>query len=254
MFMSVIDNSHTSARYGELAGARVMITGLSPDHGVDIARAFADHKTRIVLQTATPEAPDTTALVAMLAESAHEIQVFGDTISTTAAAQKFTQSGTQALGGVDAVVNLIAITQKELTELAASGSLEAVEAFIAEKLAPALAITRIAANRMRTTLCEGLILNIVALPDGMSEKAASIGNIVRATLATITRREAEAWAGSGIRINAVGPRARLPGERPSAALASEPEVAAVALYLASSRARQLSGHVFDAEGSLTRCE
>jgi NAD(P)-dependent dehydrogenase (short-subunit alcohol dehydrogenase family) len=254
MFMSVIDNSHTSTRYGELAGARVVITGLSPDHGVDIARAFADHKTRLVLQTPTPEAPDTTALVAMLAESAHEIQVFGDAITTTAAAQKFTQAGTQALGGVDAVINLVAITKQDLAELAKSGSLEAIETFVAEKLAPALAITRIAANRMRVTQCEGLILNIVALPDGMSEKAASIGNIVRATLATITNREAQAWAGDGIRINAVGPRAHLPGERPSAALASEPEIAAVALYLASSRARQLSGHVFDAEGSLTRCE
>jgi NAD(P)-dependent dehydrogenase (short-subunit alcohol dehydrogenase family) len=254
MFMSVIDNSHTSARYGELAGARVMITGLSPDHGVDIARAFADHKTRLVLQTPTPEAPETTALVAMLAESAHEIQVFGDAITTTGAAQRFTQAGTQALGGVDAVINLVAVTQHELAELTKSGSLEAIEAFIAEKLAPALAITRIAANRMRVTMCEGLILNIVALPDAMTEKAASIGNIVRATLATITKREAQVWACDGIRINAVGPRAHLPGERPGAALASEPEIAAVALYLASSRARQLSGHVFDAEGSLTRCE
>jgi NAD(P)-dependent dehydrogenase (short-subunit alcohol dehydrogenase family) len=254
MFMSVIDNSHTSARYGELAGARVIITGLSPSHGVDIARAFADHKTRLVLQTPCPEAPDTTALVAILAETAHEITVFGDEITTAAAAQKFTQSGTQALGGVDAVINLIAITQLELNELAKAASLEAVEAFVAEKLAPALAITRIAANRMRVTMSEGLILNIVALPDGLTEKTANIGNIVRATLAAITRREAQTWAGNGIRVNAVGPRAHLPGERPSATLASEPEIAAVALYLASSRARQLSGHVFDAEGSLTRCE
>jgi 3-oxoacyl-[acyl-carrier protein] reductase len=31
-------------------------------------------------------------------------------------------------------------------------------------------------------------------------------------------------------------------------MTSEPEVAALALYLASKRGRNLSGHVFDAEG------
>jgi NAD(P)-dependent dehydrogenase (short-subunit alcohol dehydrogenase family) len=251
MFMSVIDNNLTSARYGELAGARVMISGLSPNHGVDIARAFADHKARLIVQTATPEAPDTTALVAMLAETAHEIQVYGDDLSLTAAAQKFAQVGSQAYGGVDVVINLMTMTAAETAGLA---SLEDIESFVATKLSAATAVTRITANRMRLTMTEGLILNVVSLPERLNGGAGMISNIVRSALATMTRREAETWAGNGIRINAVGPRANMPGEKVTAALASEPEIAAVALYLASKRARQLSGHVFDAEGSLTRCE
>ncbi len=250
MFMSVIDNSATSARYGELAGARIMITGLSTTHGVDIARAFADHKARLVLQTAPADAPETTALVAILAESAHEIKLFDEAIADTGAATRFAQTGTQTFGSVDAVVNIIPVARAELSRLQ---SIDDIEAFIAGKLATALTDSQIAANRMRLMLTEGLILNVVVMPDAVSGGAAIVARMLRAELAAMTRRLAETWAGSGIRINAIGPQASLPGEKPSAALASEPEMAAVALYLASKRARGLSGHVFDAEGALTTC-
>jgi NAD(P)-dependent dehydrogenase (short-subunit alcohol dehydrogenase family) len=249
MFMSVIDNSLTSARYGELAGARVMITGLSPDHGVDIARAFADHKARLVLQTVGAELPETTAVVAILAESAHEITLFDEPLDSETA-QRIAQTGTQTYGGLDAVINLIAVRTSEMADLA---SVEDIEAFIASKLTAAAVITKIAANRMRLTLTEGLILNVVVMPEAASGRTALVAGMLRAALATMTRREAETWAGNGIRINAIGPRATMPGEKSVAALASEPEMAAVALYLASKRARSLSGHIFDAEGSLTRC-
>lgn len=250
MFMSVIDNNLTSARYGELAGARVMISGLSPEYGVDIARAFADHKARLVLQSASALEPETTAIVAMLAETAHEIKLFDEPLDTAAAAQRFAQNGTQSFGSVDAVINVIAVRASDLAGLA---SMEEIEDFVAGKLEAAAVITRTAANRMRLMLSEGLILNIVVVAEPMGRSAALIAGILRSALAAMTRKEAEAWAGSGIRINAIGPRVPMPGDKSAAALASEPEMAAVALYLASKRARGLSGHVFDAEGALTKC-
>lgn len=250
MFMSVIDNNLTSARYGELAGARVMISGLSPEHGVDIARAFADHKARLVLQSASASEPETTAVVAMLAETANEIKLFDEPLDTVAAAQRFAQNGTASFGSVDAVINVIPVRASDLAGLA---SMEDIEDFVAGKLEAAAAITRIAANRMRLMLSEGLILNIVVVAEPLGRSAALIAGILRSALAAMTRKEAKAWAGSGIRINAIGPRVPMPGEKVTAALASEPEMAAVALYLASKRARGLSGHVFDAEGALTKC-
>ena len=250
MFMSVIDNNLTSARYGELAGARVMITGLSPAHGVDIARAFADHKARLVLQTALATDPETTAVLALLAETAHEIKVFDEPLMSAGDAQKLAQSGTQTFGSIDAVINLIPV---ETSEMAGLASLDDIEGFVAAKLQAALAITRVAANRMRLMMTEGLILNVVVMPDTMSPGAQLISGILRSALAAMTRTEAETWAGNGIRINAIGPRAAMPGDKKAMALASEPEMAAVALYLASKRARGLSGHVFDAEGALTTC-
>ena len=51
--------------YPELAGKRVLITGLTRSCGVDIARAFAEHKGRLVLQFAEEsEATETMAEIA----------------------------------------------------------------------------------------------------------------------------------------------------------------------------------------------
>jgi NAD(P)-dependent dehydrogenase (short-subunit alcohol dehydrogenase family) len=60
----------------------------------------------------------------------------------------------------------------------------------------------------------------------------------------MTREQAEAWAGRGIRFNAVTPETALgdPGVR----LTGEADVASLALYLASNKAKALSGCVFEA--------
>jgi NAD(P)-dependent dehydrogenase (short-subunit alcohol dehydrogenase family) len=61
----------------------------------------------------------------------------------------------------------------------------------------------------------------------------------------MTRSLAQEWAGKAIRFNAIAPQvAQLPGDR---AVASEPDVAALASYLASGHGKELSGHVFEAE-------
>lgn len=250
MFMSVIDNSLTSARYGELAGVRVLVSGLSAAHGVDIARAFADHKARLIVQSDTASSPEGTEVMAMLSETAHEIKVFDESLAVRGSAQRFAQTASQAFGSLDTAINIIPVSAAEITGLS---DLEQIEDFVARKLEPALAITRTSANRMRLMLTEGLVLNVLMVSGPTGRSGGLVLQMLRSALAGITRKEAEAWAGSGIRINAIAPKTSLPGETGAAALASEPEMAAVALYLASKRARGLSGHVFDAEGALTTC-
>ena len=50
MLMSAIEGLKYAPSYPELAGKRILITGLSAGLGVDIARAFADARCRLVLQ------------------------------------------------------------------------------------------------------------------------------------------------------------------------------------------------------------
>ena len=50
MLMSVIEEARSAPAYPELAGKRVLVTEVSSSCGVDIARAFADHKARLILQ------------------------------------------------------------------------------------------------------------------------------------------------------------------------------------------------------------
>ena len=183
MLMSVIDNSLTSSRYGELAGARVLITGLTPAAGVDIARAFADHKARLVVGMSETD-EEATAVVAMLAETASELAQLDGYSGDTAGAQRLTQSASQVFGGLDAVVNIVTI---DASEIAGLESLEEIEGLASRKLSPILEISRIAANRMRVLMTEGSILNIVILTGPISSGAALVGGYLRSALATMTR-------------------------------------------------------------------
>ena len=76
MLMSVIEEAQSAPAYPELADKRILITGITSDCGIDIARAFADHKTRLVLQFA--EASESMqAIVEIAAPTAVETVAFG---------------------------------------------------------------------------------------------------------------------------------------------------------------------------------
>ncbi len=247
MFMSVVTHAPNVPVYAELAGARVLITGLSAVAGVDLARAFADHKCRLVLQTAD-EGPEIDALTTLLAEAAAETQIFTTNIDDGDAAVRFAQGPAQAFGGLDAAINLITVTADDI---AGRTSLEQIEDLVSQKLLSATLMARVIANRMRLTLTEGLVLNVVMMAEPQNDAERAFAGILRTALATVTRREAERWADKMIRINAIGPRGAVDSAQGGACLSTGPDIAALALYLASRKGRQLTGHVFDAEAVAT---
>ena len=249
MFMSVVESVPGVSAYAELAGARVLVTGVSSRLGIDVARAFAEHRAQLVVQ-ADDDSDEMTALGVVLSESAAEIKFYSGAFPDADAAVRFAQGPAQAFGRLDAVVNLVEIQDGELRGLA---ELEDVEDFVSAKLLAPTLLTRVLANRMAVTWSEGLLLNVVARSSPADAQTAMLGSILRTALAAMTRTEAQQWAERGIRINAVGPRALLPDETGiGACLASEADLAALALHLASRRGRQLSGHVFDAVGVARR--
>lgn len=244
MYMSVVTHAPGVPVYAELAGLRVLVTGLSSAAGVDVARGLADHKCRLVLQTAE-DSPEMTTLAALIAESASELQLFTQSLADGNEAVRFAQGPGQSFGGLDVAINLIEVTREQLQ---GHTSLEAIEDLVSELLLPSTLMTRVIANRMRLTMTEGLVLNVVCMAAPESDAEMALAGLLRTALATITRREAEAWADKTIRINAIGPRGLLEAAQGGACLSSGQDVAALALYLASRKGRQLTGHVFDAEG------
>lgn len=244
MLMSVIEPELASSVYGELAGARVLITGLTASGGVDVARAFAEHKARLIVQT--PDlSPDLVELTAHLSEVACEVRLFDEPIQNQESAIRLAQKSATAFGGFDVVINFITASKAPI-----SGDYDDLADYVSKTLLPATLVTRVAANRMRLMHTEGSILNVVSMAPPAGRREAGVATLVRATLSDLTRREAQAWADAGIRINAIGPRS---ADGMGHCLASEPEIAALALYLASRKGRQLSGQVFDAENASLHC-
>src|SRR5690348_7766226 len=85
MLMSVISRSCELVAMPELSGARVLITGLTSACGFDVARAFADHGARLIIQS-PEDSQEMTELTAVLAESASEIRLFNDPLQSDAEA------------------------------------------------------------------------------------------------------------------------------------------------------------------------
>lgn len=227
--------------YPELAGKRVLITGITGRFGVDIARAFAEHNARLILQI-EEASPETDTLAEVLSPLAQDMTVRSGPLATTDDVVHYARAMAQTYGGLDVVINLVAIERGAAQDT--DGSSTAIETEACELLTRPCLVARIAANRMRLTHTEGLIITIAALPGGASERYRAFAMIVKSAIAAMTRAEAGEWAGDAIRFNAIAPA--VGGVDAEPGLSGETGIAALALFLATSRGKALSGHVFEA--------
>lgn len=253
MLTSVVSGIRNVRQYRELDGARVLVTGISPATGVDIARAFAEAGARLVLQLEPAGSDDAqatnAALLQVLANTATEIRATEQPLADGALAVRFAQGAAQAYGGLDAVINVIVPPRPAFGN---DADVEEVEAAVSDTLRCACLITRVIANRMSLTWSEGLVLNAILAPRPQNAAEEIFHGLLAQAIATMTRSEARDWADKGIRINAVAPHTKAAGGGEASGLAGESDVAALALHLASERGKALSGHVFDAAGVATR--
>lgn len=243
MLMTSLDGDNLDAAqlglYPEIAGQRVLVTGITGSRGIDLVRAFAEHGARLVLQIA--EADEATqGLLEMIAPMTLDVEAHAGRFEDNAAFVKFARRAVAHYGGIDTVINLI-----PLEPGAASGaSLQSIEQRISDLFAGPLLLSRVAANRMRLTATPGLVLNVACPSRDAGAADRTFASIAKATLAAMTRAEARDWAHDGIRFNAIAPVQSLGG---LPRLSSEADMAALALYLAAGRGAALAGQVFEAE-------
>lgn len=240
MLISEIEGVEFAPEHPELIGKRVLITGIQGALGFEIVRAFAAAHTRLVLHT-TAEDDETVALGEAATADAMDVQLYAGAFADYDAMMKFARSAVQIYGGVDAVVNVARIG-----DCAKDGSSASVETAVTDLLAMPCLISRIAANRMKTTLTEGSILNILAVDRVCAGEGApaTLAGVARNVLAGLTRTEAQQAADAGVRINAIAPIT--PALAHTAPISSAPDVATLARHLVSPRGHQLSGLVFEA--------
>ena len=156
-------------------------------------------------------------------------------------AVQFAKTAMKAYGGLDVVINLVPLEMQGVNPIA---TLADVERQVAMQLTLPFLISKIAANRMSMVWNEGLILNVATLGRKARGPAQAFAAVAKSGLTAMMRAQAEEWAGRAVRFNAIAPDLGLvPGGQ---GLSGEPDIAAMALYLASGRGSELSGHVFEA--------
>jgi NAD(P)-dependent dehydrogenase (short-subunit alcohol dehydrogenase family) len=242
MLMSVIEGACMAPAYPDLAGKRVLITGVSSACGVDVARAFAEHKARLILQFAE-ESEAMQVVAEVVAPHALDVEIYGPIDNDTEGVVQFSRAVAQSFGRLDAVINLVPLDADRLDPAADAAT---VERMVAQRLLLPCLLSKIAANRMSLCYADGLILNIATLAGHRPGAAHAFATVARSALAAMTRGQAQEWASRGIRFNAIAPSVHMPFQ-PSPF--GEPDIAALALHLASGQGKELSGHVFEAEAA-----
>ena len=222
-----------------LQGKRVLITGITSRSGIDVSRSFVEAGARVILQC-DEVSPVTQALAELLAPDAAELSVHVTGMTTNDEILAFARKAVAEFGGLDMVINVV-----HLDGGAPEGnaSYEAIEARVSDVLLKACLVSRVAANRMRLLMTDGVILTVATLSAAATQSERAFAQVVRSTLAAMTRAEAEAWADKGIRFNAVAPDVLGIVARPESG--SEADVAQLALYLAAGRGEALSGQTFE---------
>lgn len=238
MLISTLEDVEFAPEYPELAGKRVLITGVSGPMGVDVVRAFAEARTRLVVQ-ALEDSPETQALAEIVAPSAMDICLYPGALRGSDAMLRFARDAAQKFGGLDCVVNLATVP-----EPAADADPSEIEGLVADALAMPVLATRVAANRMRTLINPGSILNVLTSPRSTSTGASLLAGIARTALASFTRGEAEAGIVDAVRVNAIVPAAS--SHSRGRVITGTVDVATLALHLASARGHELTGLTFEA--------
>jgi NAD(P)-dependent dehydrogenase (short-subunit alcohol dehydrogenase family) len=240
--LSTLDDFGIAPAYPELVGRRILLAGLSKSTGADIVRTFAEQRTRLVLQF-VEDCEETQVIAEMAASTALDVRMFTCPQSSANEIVKTTRRAIAAYDGLDAVVTVA--TLPTALDLAASEA--DVEAAISDTLMAPCLTSRVVANRMRATWTKGHVVTILSSPRPPNRRMQLVAQMARATLASLTRREAQARADDDVRVNAVAPRnlggADVGGDL---GLSAEPDIASLALHLISRRGENLSGIMFEA--------
>ncbi len=237
MLISVRDRVELEQRLGLLDNRRVLVAGPSSELTDALCDAFRQRGSRLV--SIASDLPACDAVQVASADCEQQDSAEAIRVSTlTHLRPAFTKHG-----GLDIVVNVIAA---QMPSSGVFGTKQDTERQLSVQFQAATAITQIAASRMALTRTEGIILSILDYNPNTDRRARAQSMMARNLLQSMTRRQATAWSSKGVCINAIAPHIELNDTVSGDAL--EPrDLSDIALYLASSRAPQISGLTFAPE-------
>ena len=201
--------------YPDLVDRRVLVTGARSRDGAEVARAFAGHGCRLIVELGRDPARHG-PLTEEIRSRAKAIRVLASDFSDAEGIARFADAALRAWEGVDVVVNVIEVKLKRgVKKLEADG----LEDTLAELLRVPSRLTRIAAESMSASRKEGAIVNVFS---GSSEDLALYA-LAKSALESMTQFEAREWI--GVASAGLWPRSRAPASISARAPAGGPPLA-----------------------------
>ena len=173
-----------------LARSRVLVSGAEGAVALGLVGLLAETGCRLIV--------DDAGSALALQDAAPAATLVEASTGSDEAAVLYAQSAIAIEGGIDIAINVIRPTVREAGQDASS-----FEAAATEALRNAFHVTRVIANRMRTTWRSGLIINVLVEPETHDARKGVLMQMTRATLAGWTRSEAQRWAEDDVTVLAI---------------------------------------------------
>ena len=231
--------------YPDLSGKRVLITGALEPEGAVLARAFAEHDCRLVLQMGLEPSPRS-AWAEELRAIAPGLRILPGDFRDSDGVDRFADAALRTHGGIDIVVNIARLPEA----LIHARDERALNARLAEGVRPLWQLSQRAIERMRCDRTQGAVLNVLAETKVDGPRGFALHTLAKTALEAITQAEAKPAFADGIRVYGLI-EARAPGARSWDDLVSTTLQAAntdvldtiwsSALFLASERGSWMNG-------------
>jgi 3-oxoacyl-[acyl-carrier protein] reductase len=247
--MSLVENRDASMLsdllYPDLAGKRVLVTGALEPEGAVLARAFAEHECRLVLQMGLEPSPRSTWAEDLRAV-APGLRVLPGDFSSKDGVNRFADAALRTHGGLDIIVNIARMPDG----LAAACDERELQIHLAEGVRAQWQLSQRAITHMRANGVRGAVVNVLAEAKNSGPRGLALHALSKTALEAVTQAEAKPAFKDGIRVYGLI-EARAPGARSWDDLVSTTMEAAntdvmetvwsSALFLASERGSWMNG-------------
>jgi 3-oxoacyl-[acyl-carrier protein] reductase len=247
--MSLVENRDASMLsellYPDLAGKRVLITGALEPEGAVLARAFAEHECRLVLQMGLEPSPRS-AWAEDLRAIAQNLRILPGDFRDRDGVDRFADAALRTHGGLDIVVNIARMP----AGLAAAPDERSLQTHLAEGVRALWQLSQRAVAHMKSNGVRGAVINVLAETKSQGPRGLALHALAKTALEAVTQSEAKPAFKDGIRVYGLI-EARAPGARSWDDLVSTTMDAAntdvletvwsSALFLASERGSFMNG-------------
>ena len=247
--MSLVENRDASMLsellYPDLAGKRVLITGALEPEGAVLARAFAEHECRLVLQMGL-EPSSRSAWAEELRATAQGLRVLPGDFGSKDGVDRFADAALRTHGGLDIVINI----GRMPAAMAAARNERELQASLAEGVRAPWQLSQRAIAHMRASGIRGAVINVLAEAKSAGPRGLALHALSKTALEAVTQAEAKPAFKDGIRvyglIEACAPGARSWDDLVSTTMdAANTDVMesvwSSALFLASERGSWMNG-------------
>ena len=188
--------------YPELEGARVLITGIRENCGLELGKAFARHGTNLIAQFDEPQEVGFD-LAEDLGDEALAFRFLQCDFDDADSITRFSDTAMRSFQGLDVIINVVGSRLNPLGPGQLAETEDQLETIVSAELRSAWHMTRQMATRMRDRGLSATIINTAILPSNDDPRNFAHRAVLKTALENIAANHAAEYKDDGIQVNTI---------------------------------------------------